>query len=358
MNKTAHPSRMEHVFYAVSTSLLLATPVETFAFDQQDDEPFASLLQQPAPAQFSLDPVSASGLNINTLSALSERLSGRQQRPLPDVDANQWAQLFPGLPRSSAPMQNQLEARSQQLIVGPDLLVRESSAGNLHRAGIFAGQNNLQSSFNGMRPLLGDKQRNAVSLSGESLGVYWSMSNDKGWHLDAVAMGTRIDVSGRSDSGQRLDDSGHAMTFSVEGGLPIGLGGGWVIEPQAQLINQQFFPGSQAQEATLQAFDSQPNWSGRVGAKLSARYDVRGTPVEPYLRTDVWYDFSNADGVQLDQVDKISSSRKSTTVELGLGLVARMTPDVALFVSADYSSDVDDNDLNGLIGSLGVKMRW
>ena len=37
MNKTAHPSRMEQVFYAVSTSLLLATPVETFAFDQQDD---------------------------------------------------------------------------------------------------------------------------------------------------------------------------------------------------------------------------------------------------------------------------------------------------------------------------------
>ncbi|MGG5290134.1 autotransporter domain-containing protein [Pseudomonas shirazensis] len=285
MNKTAHPSPMEHVFYAVSTSLLLATPVETFAFDQHD-------------------------------------------------------------------------APNQQLIVGPDLLVRESAAGKLQRSGIIVEQNTLLSAFNGIRPLLGDKQRNAVSLSGESQGVYWSMSNDKGWHLDAVAMGTRIDVSGRSESGQRLDDSGRAMTFSIEGGLPIGLGGSWVIEPQAQLINQQFFPGSQAQGATLQAFDSQPNWSGRVGAKLSARYDVRGTPVEPYLRTNVWYDFSNADGVHLDQVDKISSSRKSTTVELGLGLVARMTPDVALFVSADYSSDVDDNDLNGLIGSLGVKMRW
>ena len=61
---------------------------------------------------------------------------------------------------------------------------------------------------------------------------------------------------------------------------------------------------------------------------------------------------------KLDQVDKISSSRYSTTVELGLGLVARVTPTVALFVSADYSSDVDDNDLNGLIGSLGVRMRW
>jgi outer membrane autotransporter protein len=60
----------------------------------------------------------------------------------------------------------------------------------------------------------------------------------------------------------------------------------------------------------------------------------------------------------LDKVDKISSSRKSSTVEVGLGLVARVTPVVSLYISADYSSDVDDNDLNGLIGSLGVRMRW
>jgi outer membrane autotransporter protein len=62
--------------------------------------------------------------------------------------------------------------------------------------------------------------------------------------------------------------------------------------------------------------------------------------------------------VTLDQVDKISSSRNSSTVEVGLGLVARVTPAVSFYVSADYSSDVDENDLNGLIGSLGVRMRW
>jgi hypothetical protein len=53
-------------------------------------------------------------------------------------------------------------------MIGPDLFVRETAAGNVHRAGIFVGHNNLQSSFNGMRPLLGDKQRNAVNLSGKA----------------------------------------------------------------------------------------------------------------------------------------------------------------------------------------------
>ncbi|QXH53384.1 autotransporter outer membrane beta-barrel domain-containing protein [Pseudomonas fakonensis] len=358
MKSTSNTSRFDAIFCAVSTSLLLATPVETFAFEPQEGEPFARFLETPAVAQLSLDPLSASGLNQGMLAAFSEHMAERHGQAAPDLIASQWAQFFPGAPRPGGREPAQLEAPSQQMMVGPDLFVRETAGGNVHRAGIFVGHNNLQSSFNGMRPLLGDKQRNAVNLSGESLGVYWSMTHEQGWHVDAVAMGTRIDVNGRSESGQRVDDSGHAMTFSVEGGFPIGLGGSWVIEPQAQLINQQFFPGNQAQEQTLQAFDSQPSWSGRVGAKLSGRYEVRGMPIEPYVRTNVWYDFSNYDTVKLDQVDKISSSRSSATVELGLGLVARVTPNVALFVSADYSSDVDDNDLNGLIGSLGVRMRW
>lgn len=357
MKSTSNPLRFDSIFFAVSTSLLLATPVETIAYELQDDPTSPGFLQHTAPPQLSLDPLSAGGLGISTLTAFSQKMGERHGLPAAARGASQWAQFFPTPARSDAQPPEQL-ATGPQLLIGPDLFVRETAAGNVHRAGIFVGQNNLQAPFNGLRQRLGDKQRNAVNLSGESLGVYWSMTHEQGWHLDAVAMGSRIDVNGRDQNGQRLDDSGHAMTFSLEGGIPIGLAGGWVIEPQAQLINQQFFPGSQAQEQTLQTLVSQPSWSGRVGARLSGRYDVRGMPIEPYVRTNVWYDFSNAEEVKLDQVDKISSSRYSTTVELGLGLVARVTPAVALFVSADYSSDVDDNDLNGLIGSLGVRMRW
>ncbi|VVP87067.1 hypothetical protein PS910_02514 [Pseudomonas fluorescens] len=358
MKNTSNPEGLGYVFCAVSASLLLATPLETRALDLSDDNPFASLLELEAVPELSLDPVSASGLTLGTLAAFSEHMAGRHGQGAPDLVSSQWSQFFPGSLEPGAPLPGQLAPPGQQLQISPDLFVRETSAGNVHRAGIFVGHNNLQSSYNGMRPQLGDRQKSAVNLSGESLGVYWSMTHDQGWHVDAVAMGTRFDVNGRNGSGQRLDDSGHAVTFSVEGGYPIGLGTHWVIEPQAQLINQQYYPGSQAQAETLEALNEQPSWTGRVGAKLSARYNVRGMPIEPYVRTNVWYDFSNADTVKLDEVDKISSGRNSATVELGLGLVARLTPKVAMFVSADYSSDVDDNDLNGLIGSLGVRMRW
>lgn len=360
MKKTLNPTGFEYVFYAVSTSLLLATPLETRAMGLEENDPFSTLVQVQAQTlpMVSLTPVSASGLGLNTLSAFSERLAERNTSLANDNIANQWAAFFPAPIRNGAPAPSRLEMNNQSLQISPDLFIRESSSGNIHRVGFFVGHSNLQSGFDGMRkPQVGDKKSN-VSLEGESLGMYWSMTHDQGWHVDAVAMGTRFDVNGRSENGQRLDGDGHALTLSVEGGYPISLGNNWTLEPQAQLINQQYFPGSQTQTDTQQAFDQQPNWTGRVGAKLSARYNVRGMPIEPFVRTNVWYDFSNADNVSLDKVDKISSGRNSTTVELGLGLVARVTPKVALFVSADYSSDVDDNDLNGVIGNLGVRVRW
>lgn len=355
MKRASSPSGFEYVFYAVSTSLLLATPVETHAVGLEDDDPLFNLAtSMPV---LSLGPTSVSSLSLNTLGVFSERLAERHALAPQDGIASQWAQFFPSPVKTAPAPGARLDTPNQNLQVSPDLFIRETAGGNTHRAGIFVGHSNLQSSFEGGKPQLGDK-KNAVRLEGESLGMYWSMQHDQGWHVDAVAMGTRFDASGRAGNGERLDGNGHALTFSVEGGFPIGLGKNWVIEPQAQLINQQYYPGTEAQAETLQAYDRQPSWTGRVGARLSARYEVRGMPIEPYVRTNVWYDFSNAETVSLDKVDKISSGRNSTTVELGLGLVARVTPKVALFVSADYSSDVDDNDLNGLIGNLGVRVRW
>jgi len=350
MKTASTPSGLESFFFAVSTSLLLATPLESQALDREEFDP-TQAFDIPV---LSLQPVSFSGLGRETLNAFSERRAERDALVTPEMLHSQWAQFFPTATPSSQPP---LEMPGNGLRMSPDLFVRETADGSTHRAGIFVGRSDLQSGFDGMRPQTGDKNT-TVRLQGESVGMYWSLRHEQGWHVDAVAMGTRLDASGRNADGARIDGDGHALTFSVEGGFPIGLGKNWVIEPQAQLVNQQYFAANQAQADALQSLDGQPSWSGRVGAKLSGHYVVSGMPIEPYVRTNVWYDFSNADTVSLDKVDKISSGRNSATVELGLGLVARVTPKVALFVSADYSSDVDDNDLNGLIGNLGVRVRW
>ncbi|UVJ42283.1 autotransporter outer membrane beta-barrel domain-containing protein [Pseudomonas sp. LS1212] len=356
MKRTSALFGHEFAFYALSTSLLLTFPVETFAFGPAEEAPFsATSLSMP---QFTLNTPNASGLTFQALGSLQDRLAQRNALENTSVTASNLSQFFPIdlKPGSAGPLERRFDETHNTMQVSPDLFIRESGA-NTHRAGFFVGHNSLQSGTDGIRPRSSDG-KGAVKLEGESLGVYWSMNHDQGWHVDAVAMGTRFDSSGRTDNGNRIDGNGHALTLSIEGGFPIGLSENWVLEPQAQLINQQFFPGAQDTSNVIQAYDSMPTWTGRVGARLSGRYEVRGMPVEPYVRTNVWHDFSNGQNLSLDQVDKISSGRKSTTVDLGLGLVTRVSTKVSLFVSADYSGNADDNDLNGLIGNLGVRVRW
>ncbi|OOH79877.1 autotransporter outer membrane beta-barrel domain-containing protein [Pseudomonas koreensis] len=242
---------------------------------------------------------------------------------------------------------------------GPAVLTLQSGS-HTQTIGLIGGVNQIQANGNGVLTsrALADPNSDTLNLQGQSLGAYYSLIGAQGWHVDLSASGGRVSGFSRNGQGARQATEGSAMTFSVEGGFPIGLSDNWVVEPQAQLINQRItldtpYAGSgNASSSDLTA------WSGRVGARLKGSYDLNGLPVEPYVRTNLWHTVYTGNTVTLDQVDKISSSRKSSTVELGLGLVARVTPAVSLYVSADYSSDVDDNDLNGIIGSLGVRMRW
>jgi outer membrane autotransporter protein len=243
---------------------------------------------------------------------------------------------------------------------GPAILTLQSSSGHTQKVGLIGGTTRLQGDSNGLltSPALADPNNDTLNLQGQSLGAYWSLIGPQGWHVDLTASGGRVSGFSRNEQGERLATEGSAMTLSVEGGFPIGLTDNWVVEPQAQLINQRITLDTPYAGSGNASSIELSSWSGRVGARLKGSYDINGLGVEPYVRTNLWHTVYTGNTVTLDQVDKISSSRNSSTVEVGLGLVARVTPAVSLYVSADYSSDVDDNDLNGLIGSLGVRMRW
>jgi len=243
---------------------------------------------------------------------------------------------------------------------GPAVLTLKSNSGHTQQVGLIGGVNQIQGNGNGLitSRALAAPTTDTLNLQGQSLGAYYSLIGPQGWHVDLSASGGRVSGFSRNEQGARLATEGSAMTLSVEGGFPIGLGENWVVEPQAQLINQRITLDTPYAGSGNASSSDISSWSGRVGARLKGSYDLNGLPVEPYVRTNLWHTVYTGNTVTLDQVDKISSSRKSSTVEVGLGLVARMTPTVSLYVSADYSSDVDDNDLNGLIGSLGIRMRW
>ncbi|MBD9442555.1 autotransporter outer membrane beta-barrel domain-containing protein [Pseudomonas sp. PDM04] len=342
-------------FCTVSSSLLLCSSMEVQASPAEEET--TPWYDQQVPV-LSLPALAAS--YPGRFSAASDSRSTRLTTQ--DAAPSAWDQLYGQAGRQA---QTDYESQSGALAYanphkGPAILTLQSGSGHVQQVGLIGGTNQIRGNVDG--PLthraLADPNTDTLNLQGQSLGAYWSLTGPQGWHVDLSASGGRVNGFSRNQQGARQATEGSAVTLSVEGGFPIGLSENWVVEPQAQLINQRITLDTPYAGSGNASSSDLTSWSGRVGARLKGSYDINGLGFEPYVRTNLWHTVYTGNTVTLDQVDKISSSRKSSTVEVGLGLVARMTPAVSLYVSADYSSDVDDNDLNGLIGSLGVRMRW
>lgn len=285
-----------------------------------------------------------------------------EAQPLSEAAPAAWERVYGRTSRQAETdyLASQFSGNSDSLSKGPALYTLHTGSGATQRVGLLGGQSQFQGNSNGIltTQTLADPRNDSFNLQGSSLGAYWSLTGAQGWHVDLTASGGRLNGYSRTDQGARQAAEGSAVTLSVEGGFPIGISENWVVEPQAQLINQRITLDTPNAGSGNASSSDLTSWSGRVGARLKGNYEIRGLPVEPYVRTNVWHRVNSGDTLSLGQVDKISSGRNSSTVELGLGLVARVSPTVSLYVSADFSNDVDDNDLNGLIGSLGVRMRW
>ncbi|ANJ56367.1 autotransporter domain-containing protein [Pseudomonas silesiensis] len=355
MKKSLGPQAIKFTFCTVSGSLLLCSAMEIHAspegravtpwYDQEVQRQTLPALAATDPGRFNAHP-----------DLRSSHLTVEDAAPLA------WDQLYG---QASRQAQNDYLAQGYSIpdaniLKGPAILTLQNGSGHTQRVGLIGGTSQFQGTANGLLTsrALADPHTETLNLQGESLGAYWSLTGPKGWHVDLSASGGRVNGYSRDGQGARQAAEGSAVTLSVEGGFPIGLSENWVIEPQAQLINQRVTLDTPNRDSRDPSSSDLTSWSGRVGAKLKGSYDINGLPVEPYVRTNLWHTVYTGNTLTLDQVDKISSSRYSSSVEVGLGLVARVTPAMSLYVSADYSSDVDDNDLNGLIGSLGVRMRW
>ncbi|MBK5417596.1 autotransporter domain-containing protein [Pseudomonas sp. TH31] len=342
-------------FYTVSGSLLLCSSMEVQAGPAEDDA--TPWYRQDVPT-LTLPNIAA--IYPGHFSATPDMRSSHLT--IEDAAPGAWDQLYGQASRLAETnvLSGAFSLPGADEFKGPAILTLQSSGGRVQRVGLVGGISQYQGNSNGLlsNRAFTDPGNDTLNLQGQALGAYWSLIGPQGWHVDLTASGGRVNGFSRDAQGMRQTAEGSAMTVSVEGGFPIGLGDNWVIEPQVQLVNQRITldtPYAGANNATSSDLSS---WSGRVGAQLKGNYAINGLPVEPYVRTNLWHTMYTGNTVTLDQVDKISSSRNSSTVELGLGLVARVSPTVSLYISADYSSAVDANDLNGIIGSLGIRMRW
>ncbi|MBC3948783.1 autotransporter outer membrane beta-barrel domain-containing protein [Pseudomonas folii] len=271
-----------------------------------------------------------------------------------------WGRIFGSSVKQSwsGTVDPSLDASLKGYQVGHDLYAAQHDNERIQRAGLFVGHSRLDGDVKGFAGGFQDRKTGKLKLEGDSLGLYWTLTDPKGWYVDAVAMGTRLDGYSRSDRGVRIDTKGRALTLSVEAGYPIPLGADWVIEPQAQLIHQHIKLDSQNDGISDVSFDSQSWNTARLGARLKARYMVSGLPIEPYVRTNLWHNFDGADTVTFNHTDKIKTKHRFSYANAGAGVVATVSPGVSVYLSADYSENMDNQYLSGIAGNLGVRVSW
>ncbi|MFW0756887.1 autotransporter domain-containing protein [Pseudomonas sp. H11T01] len=336
----------------VSTSLLLCSSMEVQATSPEDES--IPWYRQDVPVFTLPTPDVTSGRFVSNPSRDAYPLTIKEAAPAA------WDRVYGQASRQAETdyLASQFSGNADSLLKAPALYTLQNDSGPTQRVGLVGGQSQIQANSEGILPnrVMADPSTDTLNLQGSSLGAYWSLTGSHGWHVDLTASGGRVNGYSRTDQGARQAAEGSAVTLSVEGGFPIGISDNWVVEPQAQLINQRITLDTPNAGSGNASSSDLTSWSGRVGARLKGNYEISGLPVEPYVRTNFWHTVNTSDTLSLGQIDKISSSRNSSTVELGLGLVARVSPTVSLYVSADYSDAADSNA--GLIGILGVRMRW
>lgn len=317
-------------------------------------------LYRPEVPTWSVLPSAAAQLTLNALGTFHDRQG--DQRLLSETGAfgAGWGRVYgKNLDQTWAgTVTPRLDGSLNGFQVGNDLYSSLTSGGQTQRLGFFVGHSRLQGDVDGFNEGFQNNSAGKVKLEGDSYGLYWTLTDPYGWYIDTVVMGTRFDGDSHSDRGVELDNRGHALTLSAEAGYPFALNDTWVVEPQVQVIHQKISLDSQDDGISRVSFDSDDAWTSRLGTRLKGRYQVSGMPLEPYLRANLWHTFSGTDSVTFDDSDVISTEQKSSTADVGFGVVLTLDRAVSVYASTDYSRNIDSNDLRGMSGNIGIRISW
>ncbi|SHM53913.1 Type V secretory pathway, adhesin AidA [Pseudomonas asturiensis] len=318
-----------------------------------------ALYRQEVP-NYSVVAPAAAVLALSSLGTFHERQGDQRLLTQQGEVPAGWARVFGSDLKQhwSGAVSPSVNASLEGYQIGHDLFAGQSGDGTHQRVGIFVAHNRLKGRIDGFAGGREDSRTGRLSLQGDSIGAYWTLVGTQDGYIDAVAMGTRLDGSTRSERGVHSDTEGQVLSLSVEAGYPIPVNDNWVAEPQVQVIHQRVDLNDQHDGISSLEFDNQPRNTGRLGVRFKGHYEPAGVPIEPYLTADVWRTADGHDTVIYEGTDRIRTEHDSKTASLGAGMVARPTNELGVYLSVDYARDLDDHAMQETGVSLGLRLNW
>jgi outer membrane autotransporter protein len=243
---------------------------------------------------------------------------------------------------------------------GQDLLRRDGADGSRDHAGLYAAVGMLNGGVTHFdRTFAGSDSLNAYSLGG-----YWTHFGARGWYLDAILQGTWYDTKGISGRLPTLTTNGWGFAGSLEAGYPIKLGGGFIIEPQAQIVYQNVSLGDGNDTAATVQFRNIESFAARIGARLARTWalddSLQPRSITAWIRPSVWNEFRGDPQTLFSSAVgpvPFQSSISGAWFELNAGVDAKITTATSLFASAGYQVSINGNT-TAYNGKGGLRIAW
>ncbi|WP_457584338.1 autotransporter family protein [Ensifer canadensis] len=243
------------------------------------------------------------------------------------------------------------------LQAGIDLFGWESGSDQHDRVGVFVSHTRMNGdvespTLGGIDAIFGD-----VDVDGTSIGATWTHVGPQGWYLDGVVMGTWFGGDATSSAGESIDVDGSGVALSLEGGYPIALTQDWTLEPQAQIIWHHLSLDDTADRFSSVSFDADDGVTGRLGFRLQGNVETEAARFQPYFKANLWHEFDAEDRVSFD-TSPILTERGGTAIEIGGGVVAKLTETTSVYATADYTTNLGGEKTRIFEGNIGVVVKW
>ncbi len=336
----------------------------------------SAYIYAPAVAGYVLMPQVNQEVGLHTLGTLHERRGENQTLAWDDcarcgeqAKDQTWTRLLGSRLDSDGKERFNFETKMGGFQIGHDFAVHRNDKGG-HRltGGYLAYTRATTDFFDRYRAVNGSISPDHYSGKGTTDAVSLGLSNTyyaaNGSYFDLVGQLSWLRNKYQDRDSASVKQNGWGAALSAEVGRPFALGshadnqGGWLIEPQAQLVYQYVGLKDFNDGIRQVSQDKQHSLRGRLGARLAYNGPSRSLRTNTfYAVANVWHDFIQPHGVDIGE-DNVREKRNATWGEVGFGAQLPVSRNAYVYGDARYQHNFGSTSRHGYRGSVGFKYTW
>jgi outer membrane autotransporter protein len=179
-----------------------------------------------------------------------------------------------------------------------------------------------------------------------------------------VLQATWNEVQAKSANGLGLSTQGLGTAASFEAGMPFDVGGGVVVEPQAQVVYQHIGLDKAHDQAAGVDFGAIDSLQTRLGARVAKTWSKsEQLPVTAWVRPSVVKEFKGNPTTSFStstqgEVD-FSSDMRGTSLKLDGGVEGQLTESISVNTKVGYEWGISSNtDGDGYSAQVGLTVKF